>query len=280
MKRLCVIGDPVEHSKSPVIQTAMIRAAGLDLVYGKQRVAAGETQAWLERAKREGWAGFNATMPHKQALVKLVDELSDDAARIGAVNTVCIREGKAYGHNTDGAGLLRALRQAGMEPENRAVLVLGAGGAAKAVVYALLQAGAKAVMVANRTPDRAQRVCKELGDARLAACDFSADTLAVQGRGCELLVNCTSLGMTGTGTQFEDLSFLDQLPREAGVFDLIYSPARTALLERAEQLGLNTANGLDMLIWQGVYALELFADKRLDETALAAEARKALEGML
>ena len=151
MKRLCVIGDPVEHSKSPVIQTAMIRAADLDLVYGKQRVAAGETQAWLERAKREGWAGFNATMPHKQALVKLVDELSDDASRIGAVNTVCIRDGKVYGHNTDGAGFLRALCLAGMDPQDRCVLVLGAGGAAKAVVYALLQAGARKVVVANRT---------------------------------------------------------------------------------------------------------------------------------
>lgn len=280
MKRLCVIGDPVEHSKSPVIQTAMIRAAGLDMSYDAQWVTAGYTKAWLEYAKREGWAGFNATMPHKQALVKLVDELSDDAARIGAVNTVCIREGKAYGHNTDGAGFLRALRLAGMDPQDRCVLVLGAGGAAKAVVYALLRAGARKVVVANRTVKHAGALCSQLGIPGAMACGFSRETLYRWAAQSQLLINCTSLGMTGTDSQFEDLSFLDGLPRETGVFDLIYSPARTALLERAEQLGLNTANGLDMLIWQGVYALELFADKRLDETALAAEARKALEGML
>ena len=280
MKRLCVIGDPVEHSRSPVIQTAMIRAAGLDMTYGMQRVTAGQTGAWLERAKEEGWAGFNATMPHKQALVTLVDELSDDAARFGAVNTVCIREGRVYGHNTDGAGVLQALRQSDMDPADRRVLVLGAGGAARAVVSKLVQAGAARITVANRTPDRAREVCDGVGSPALCACGFEPETLQERARHSDLVINCTSLGMTGTGAQFEDLRFLEALPRDAGVFDLIYSPARTALLERAEQLGRNTANGLGMLIWQGVYALELFAGETLEEERLAAVARKALEGMI
>lgn len=280
MKRLCVIGDPVEHSRSPIIQTAMIRAAGLDMTYGMQRVTAGQTGAWLERAKEEGWAGFNATMPHKQALVTLVDELSDDAARFGAVNTVCIREGRVYGHNTDGAGVLQALRQSGMDPADRRVLVLGAGGAARAVVSKLVQAGAARITVANRTPDRAREVCDGVGSSALCACGFEPETLQERARHSDLVINCTSLGMTGTGAQFEGLRFLEALPRDAGVFDLIYSPARTALLERAEQLGRNTANGLGMLIWQGVYALELFAGETLEEERLAAVARKALEGMI
>ena len=274
MKKLCVIGDPIDHSLSPVIQNAMIAAAGLDVVYGACRVAGEDTARWLARAKEEDCAGFNATMPHKQTLVKLADELSADAARIGAVNTVCIRDGKVYGRNTDGEGFLRALREAGMEPSGRRVLVLGAGGAARAVVYKLVQAGAERVAVANRTVERAERLCAEFG---AVACDFAADTLARYAAQSDLVVNCTNLGMTGVAGQFEALNFLERLPAGAGVFDLIYSPRKTALLTRAERLGLQISNGLGMLIWQGVYALEQFAGKELDEAALAAAARAALE---
>ncbi|MBQ3135146.1 MAG: shikimate dehydrogenase [Oscillospiraceae bacterium] len=274
MKKLCVIGDPIHHSLSPVIQNAMIAAAGLDLTYGACRVAGEDTARWLTRAKTEGYAGFNATMPHKENLLTLVDELSVDAARIGAVNTVCIRDGKVYGCNTDAEGVLRALREAGMAPEGKRVLVLGAGGAARAVVYKLVQAGAARVVAANRTVERAERLCGEFG---AVACDFSADTLARYAAQSDLLVNCTNLGMTGVAGQFADLSFLEHLPAHAGVFDLIYSPRKTALLARAEQLGLQISNGLDMLIWQGVFALEHFANERLDEAALAAAARAALE---
>lgn len=274
MKKLCVIGDPIDHSLSPIIQNAMIGEAGLDFAYGACRVLGEETARWLTRAKTEGYAGFNATMPHKQALVKLADGLSNDAARIGAVNTVCIRDGRVYGHNTDGEGFLRALREADMEPAGKTVLVLGAGGAARAVVYKLIEAGAAHVVVANRTVARAEQLC---GEFAAAACDFAADTLARQAARSDLVVNCTNLGMTGVANQFADLSFLERLPAHAGVFDLIYSPRRTALLERAEQLGLQISNGLGMLIWQGVYALEHFAGEKLDEAALAAAARAALE---
>lgn len=277
MKKLCVIGDPIDHSLSPVIQNAMIAAAGLDFVYGAELVEKGYTKTWLDYAGQHGYAGFNATMPHKQTLVKLTDELSADAARIGAVNTVCIRDGKVYGRNTDGEGFLRALREAGMEPSGRRVLVLGAGGAARAVVYKLVQAGAERVAVANRTVERAERLCAEFG---AVACDFAADTLARYAAQSDLVVNCTNLGMTGVAGQFEELSFLERLPAGAGVFDLIYSPRKTALLTRAEQLGLQISNGLGMLIWQGVYALEQFAGKELDEAALAAAARAALEELV
>ncbi len=280
MRKLCVIGDPIAHSKSPVIQNAMLRAAGLEGEYTACRVAGTDTAGWLEQAKVEGYDGFNATMPHKQALVKLVDELSDDAARIGAVNTVCIREGKAYGYNTDGEGFLQALREADMDPAGKIVLVLGAGGAAKAVVYALLKAGAQKVAVANRTVKHAGGLCSQLGLPGTRACGFSRENLCRQASKSQLVVNCTSLGMTGTGADFADLSFLEQLSPGAGVFDLIYSPPCTPLLQRAQQLGLNTANGLGMLVWQAVFALEHFTQTKLDGAAMAAAARKALEESL
>ncbi len=277
MKKLCVIGDPIDHSLSPVIQNAMIAAAGLDYEYDAQLVTSGYAETWLEYAESKGYTGFNATMPHKQTLVKLVNELSDDAARIGAVNTVAIRDGNTYGYNTDADGFLQALRQAGMEPGGKAVLVLGAGGAAKAVVYALMKAGAQKVVVANRTVKNAGALCSQLGIPGVMTCGFSLDTLCRWAAESDLLVNCTNLGMTGVMGQFADLSFLEQLPAGAGVFDLIYSPRKTALLTRAEQLGLQTANGLGMLIWQGVYALEHFVGEKLDEAALERAARKALE---
>ena len=280
MRKLCVIGDPIAHSKSPVIQNAMLRAAGLEGEYTACRVAGTDTAGWLEQAKVEGYDGFNATMPHKENLVSLMDWLSEDARRLGAVNTVCIREGKACGYNTDGAGFLQALREADMDPTGKTVLVLGAGGAAKAVVAKLAQAGAADIAVANRTLSRAQQVCRVDGQAVAHPADFAPDTLCRLARDCGLVVNCTSLGMTGTQGNFADLSFLEQLSPGAGVFDLIYSPPCTPLLQRAQQLGLNTANGLGMLVWQAVFALEHFTQTKLDGAAMAAAARKALEESL
>jgi len=277
MRKLCVIGDPIAHSKSPIIQNAMIRAAGLDCVYDARRVAGRDTALWLEQAKAEGYGGFNATMPHKEQLVPLMDELSADAALYRSVNTVCIRGGKICGYNTDGDGFLQALREAGMDPAGRRVLVLGAGGAARAVAYKLVQGGADTLVVANRTPERAQALCAQLGVPGLTACGFSADTLKRHASQSQLVINCTSLGMTGTAGRFEELSFLQELKEGAGVFDLIYSPARTDMLARAEGLGIPAANGLGMLIWQAVFALEHFTQTKLDGRAMAAAARAALE---
>ena len=278
MRKLCVIGDPVEHSLSPLIQNAMIKAAGLDCTYGAQRVAGCDTAAWLLQAREEGYAGFNATMPHKEHLVPLMDELSEDAKLFQSVNTVCIRGNHIYGHSTDGEGFLQALRQAGMELEGKNVLVLGAGGAAKPVMYKLKQAGAVKIVVANRTPERAQALCKQVGEEGMDWCDFSRENLCRSAAQSRLVINCTSLGMTGTEGQFADLSFLQELKGEGGVFDLIYSPAQTKLLQTAQELGHKTANGLGMLIWQGIYSLEQFAQTQLDGAAMEAAARQALEG--
>lgn len=277
MKRLCVIGDPIEHSKSPLIQNAMIAAAGLPCTYTARRVPGDQTAAWLAQARAEGFAGFNATMPHKEHLAALADELSEDARKFQSVNTVCIKNDKIYGYNTDGDGFLQALRQAGLDPAGKQVLVLGAGGAAKAVVPKLLEGKADGVFVANRTLERAAALCAWDPEGRMAPADFAPDTLKRLAARCELAVNCTSLGMTGTAGQFDDLSFLEELRPGGGVFDLIYSPARTPLLERAEALGLTASNGLGMLVWQGVFALERFVGERLDRPVLAAAARRALE---
>lgn len=229
---------------------------------------AGDVRRWLECAKFAGYAGFNATMPHKEELLPLMDELDEDARLIGAVNTVCLRDGKAYGYNTDGAGFLRALADENITVEGRRVLVLGAGGAARAVCLKLAQAGAD-VTVCNRTVDKAAALCARMPE-RLHPAGFDRDTLHRAAAECALLVNCTSLGMAGAGGRFEDLSFLDALAPETPVCDLIYAPAETELLRQARERGHRTMNGMGLLVHQAVLALERFTGVPIDAAAMRA----------
>lgn len=277
-KKLCIIGDPVLHSKSPILQNAMLSALGLDYVYLCQKVERGQTAEWLRCAKFAGYAGFNATMPHKEALVPLMDELDPLAAKCGAVNTVAIREGKVCGFNTDGGGFLRALDDLGVDPAGKRVLLLGSGGAARAVSAALCMAGAK-VTVCNRTVAKAEALCEMYPQAMTPA-GFSAEELRREAEKADLLVNCTSLGMAGTESQFDDFSFLEALPRGAAVCDAIYAPAQTELLRRAANLGHPAMNGMGMLLHQAVLALEHFVGEEIDRSAALAAARKALEESL
>lgn len=277
--KLQVIGDPVLHSKSPLIHGAMLEALGLDVPYTAHVVRRGKLSEYLFWARENGVTGFNATMPHKEDLLPLLDEVDPAARTAGAVNTVCLRDGRWMGFNTDGAGAVEALRDGlDIDPAGLTVTLLGAGGAARAVALALSRAGAERVFVCNRTLSRAEALCSQDPLGRLAPAAFDADTLSGLAAGSQLLVNCTSLGMEGCPSQFESVSFLDALPADAGVFDLIYHPAKTELLAQAERRGLKTLNGLPMLVWQAVLALEHFLDRPLDRSAMAAVATNALRG--
>ena len=275
-KKLCVIGDPVLHSKSPLLQNAMLQALGLDYIYLCQPVKAGEAARWLEAAKIAGYAGFNATMPHKEDLLPLMDELDEDARLYRSVNTVCIKGDKVYGYNTDGRGFLQALLDAGFDPRGRRVVLLGAGGAAKAVALKLAQQVAASVTICNRTLEKAQALC-DRAPAVLSPAGFDLDTLRARAAGADLLVNCTSLGMAGAKGGFEDLSFLEALPAGAPVYDLIYAPAETALLARARALGHPAFNGLSMLLYQAVFALEHFTGVSIDAPAMVRRLTPLLE---
>lgn len=273
MSRLQVIGDPVLHSLSPLIHGAMLRELGLDVPYGAHVVKKGELPAYLEWAKGAGVLGFNATMPHKEDLIPLLDALDGDAALFGAVNTVCLRDGRSVGFNTDGAGCLAALKEAGLWPAEEIVL-LGAGGAAKAVALKLASAGAKQIWVCNRTFARGEALCA-LDPAGVLRSARWEELPRLCG-GADLLINCTNAGMEGS-PQFEDLSFVDALPAGAGVFDLIYHPAETELLSRARERGLKTCNGLPMLVHQAICALEYFLDRPLDRERMSRAVYAALK---
>lgn len=273
-KTLAVIGDPIEHSLSPVIQQAMLDELGLDCTYGRIRVQAGTVASWLPGTPAAGLAGFNATMPHKTDLVPLMDTLSDDARMYRSVNTVVIRDGGFHGYNTDGLGFLRSLQDEGIDPRGRRIAVLGAGGASRSVVLKLVAEGADLVTVCCRTPSKAAELAAASPRIALSAMG-RADTDALL-PSCDLLINCTPLGMQGVASDFEDFSFLDALPAAAPVCDVIYRPLKTALLREAEARGHAVSNGLGMLIHQAILALEHFSGTELNTAAMKNAVTRAL----
>lgn len=274
MKQLFVIGDPVAHSLSPLLHQAMIDQTGAAYRYDVRTVRPEELPAFVRWAKDGGCAGFNVTMPHKEAILPLLDEVDATAASCGAVNTVCIREGRAIGHNTDGTGFLDSLAGQGFYPQGRTVLLLGAGGAAKAVGHALATAGAGGIIVCARRLERAAALA-----AQLPGCGegivLAQDAIQQAASACDLLVNATPLGMAGSPA-FARLDFLQAMPPHAVVYDLVYHPRRTALLEAAARQGLRTVGGIDLLIRQAVRAFTFFTGETPDTAALYAALREPL----
>lgn len=274
-KKLCVIGDPVLHSKSPLIHNTMLQALGMDYIYLCQPVSRQKLVEWVYAAMVAGYAGFNATMPHKEELVLMMDELDEDARLCGAVNTVAIRNGRLLGYNTDGGGFVAMLSQNGISVIGKEIVLLGAGGAAKAVALKLARSGAKHITICNRTQEKAQAICEKCAE-KISAAGFTSEILKEQLSKADILVNCTSLGMEGTSGQFEEVSFLDALPADAVVCDLIYHPAETKLLAEARTRGHRAFNGLGMLMHQAILALEYMTDTRLDVASMV----KLLEEVL
>ena len=274
MKQLFVIGDPVAHSLSPLLHQAMLDQTGAAYRYDVRTVRPEELPAFVRWAKDGGCAGFNVTMPHKEAILPLLDEVDTTAASCGAVNTVCIREGRAIGHNTDGTGFLDSLAGQGFYPQGRTVLLLGAGGAAKAVGHALAAAGAGRVIVCARRLERAAALA-----AQLPGCGegivLAQDAIQQAASACDLLVNATPLGMAGSPA-FARLDFLQAMPPHAVVYDLVYHPRRTALLEAAARQGLRTVGGIDLLIRQAVRAFTFFTGETPDTAALYAALHEPL----
>ncbi|MBO9698001.1 MAG: shikimate dehydrogenase [Sphingopyxis sp.] len=244
-----VIGDPIAQSKSPLIHGFWLEALGMIGDYRRAHVKPEDLAAYIgERRTDPDWRGCNVTMPHKAAVMDLVDDPGDIRGTIGAMNTVVRREdGALIGTNTDAAGFYSPLAE--LDLEGAPVAVVGAGGAARAVLFALARAGAGHVTILNRSPLKAMGLLATFGlKGEVVALDAPLPPAA-------LLVNSSSLGMKGQPPLDLDLS---PLPDDAIVYDLVYSPLQTGLLKAAEARGLDTVDGLDMLIGQAALAFELF----------------------
>jgi shikimate dehydrogenase len=245
-----VIGDPVRHSLSPAIHNAAFRARGLDWVFVALPVAAGDVRRALDGVRAFGIDGLSVTMPHKQAVAAEVDELDADAAALGAVNCVWRKDGHLGGMNTDGPGFVASLADAGFAPAGRRCVVLGAGGAARAVVLALGRAGAAEVTVVNRTPERAETAAALVGDiGRVAPVEAVEEA--------ELIVNATSVGMGATVPGPGQLPLPGALLRpDHVVADLVVHPLDTPLLQLARSVGATAVDGAGMLVHQAALAFE------------------------
>ena len=268
-----VIGDPISHSLSPRLHGYWIDKYSINGEYNAYHVSPAELCVFIKSLRDNGISGVNITLPHKEEALKLVDEIDEKAKKIGAVNTIYFDKNKIIGSNTDGIGFLAHLKQTSRiwRAENGPAVVIGAGGAARAVLVSLLEDGVPEIRLINRTKKRAERLANDISDDRICIHDWDdrADAL----KNAALLVNVTTLGMTGQRPL--ELS-LENLPVNACVYDIVYSPLETNLLNKARIRGNETIDGLGMLLHQAVPGFSIWfgtdpeVDKGLKEYMLKA----------
>ena len=265
----CIIGWPVKHSRSPKLHGYWIKRYGIDGDYRFEEVPPESFPAFLEKLAENGYAGANVTLPHKEKALELT-EPDARAVAVGASNTLWLDKGRLRSTNTDVEGFVGSLDAAapGWDARLPSVVVLGAGGAGRAVVYGLIERGIKTIHVVNRTYDRAVEFRERFGSSVHPVRWENLDSVL---DGSDLLVNSTSLGMKGQPPLELDLA---RMRKGAVVADIVYVPLRTPLLQAAEAQGFKTANGLDMLLYQAVRGFELWFGVRPEVTA---EQRAMLE---
>lgn len=258
MIRACVIGWPIAHSRSPLIHGYWLRSMGIDGAYGKVPVEPGRLADFIAALGTNGYAGCNVTLPHKEEVFRLVTVADEQTARLGSLNTVYREDGRTFGMSTDGFGFMANLRSTlpGLDLRNRKAVILGAGGSAAVIAGVLQDEGMAEIAVANRSPARAQALADRFGSA-IKPVDWErrASSLAE----ATLLVNTTSLGMSGQPPLAIDLS---ALPPEAAVADIVYTPLVTDLLMAARQRGHAIVPGLGMLLHQAVPGFEKWFGQR------------------
>lgn len=248
-----VMGWPIEHSLSPQMHNAAFEALDMNCCYVPLPVDPALLPQAVEGLRALDFVGCNVTVPHKQGVWACLDEVSENAQAVGAVNTLIRRGDEWYGDNSDIPGFLMSLQEENFDPDGKQAVILGAGGAARGVVYALLQAGAS-VAILNRTLSRAEALADELRqwvpEATLETRPLDTNELAKEAAEADLLVNATTLGMwpkTGVSPWPKELTF----PSHLTVFDLVYNPLETRFLAQAKAAGATTIGGLKMLVYQG-----------------------------
>ncbi len=274
-----VIGDPIEHTMSPTMHNAAYAETGVDFVYAAFRVAADDLGEAIRGMRALGIKGLNVTIPHKVAVMEFLDKLDPLAEKIGAVNTIVNDGGVLTGFNTDAEGAMRALAERGIEIDGRKIVVLGAGGASRAVSLALADGGGRLTILNRREElDWAEALAGRLSSlfgGDIPALELTGDNLAAALDGADLLVNTTSVGMSPQA---------ERTPVDAGllhaglaVFDIVYNPLKTRLAQDAEAAGARTVSGIEMLAWQGALAFEKWTGKPAPVRLMRDEAVRLME---
>jgi len=276
-----LIGNPVEHTMSPVMHNAAYRQMGLDYVYIPFRVRAEELGKAIDGMRAFNIRGLNVTIPHKVAIIPFLDKLDPLAKKIGAVNTIVNDNGVLTGYNTDATGFLRALTEKGIEVRGKKAMILGAGGASRAVSLILADSGAERLIILNRAQelDWAYELAGNIShlynmDAKAGQLNRESLDSVMERIDVSILVNATSVGMTPdvNNTPID----ADLLHPGLAVFDVVYNPLKTRLLKEAEAAGARTVSGIEMLVWQGVLAFEKWTDHEPPPDLMRQEAIRLL----
>ena len=260
-KMYAVIGDPIAQSLSPQLHNGLFEANGIDAIYFPVEVKSEDLEKLVQGFRLMNFGGFNITKPHKLDIMKYLDELDPLAKKIGAVNTVVYRDKKMIGYNTDGFGFIKSIEKklGGKSKEELTILILGCGGAVKSVAMALADWGIKKVIIANRTMNKATELTRQINEnwpEKAQAISMEESGLQKVLNDSDLIVNGTSLGMNDAPERTPIAKEL--LKKDIFVYDMIYSPPMTKLLKDAKVVGAQTENGLEMLLYQGLLAFELW----------------------
>lgn len=277
-QQLAVIGDPADHSFSPVMHNFISGYMGKDYTYSAFTVKSENLGDAISGMRAMGFRGMNVTAPHKIEVMQYLDEISPEAKLLGSVNTIVNNNGHLIGYNTDSEGFYMSLQNAGIPTENKDILVMGCGGVVIPALVRIIKSNPKSITLVNRTKSKAEKLAKDIFDIT----GFGIKT-TVENDTFDLIINTTSAGM---GKQIDTLPW-DSIPEFSGTdfitekssaVDMIYNPERTKFLKLAEEKGAKVINGLDMLIYQGILAYELFTDTKLPDN-IAELLRKEVFGL-
>ena len=282
-QRLGIIGYPIGHSISPIFQQAGLDHLGIDATYEKWEVTPEGVGDFVAGLRAPGTLGLNIPVPHKQAVIPFLDEVDEWATAAGAVNTIVNHDGHLTGHNTDGPGFLRALLvETGYDPSRTRALILGAGGAARGILLALIRGGVDSLVIANRTLERAETLAQLSSDNGVGseAISLSGDALTEAAASADLIVNCTTMGMSHGPDEHGSPISAAQIPATAIVNDVVYTPLLTPILKEAAAAGATALGGLHMLVYQGVLSFQMWTgvDAPVDVMLAAATAEMTSRG--
>jgi shikimate dehydrogenase len=278
-KLVGLIGYRLKHSISPIFQQAAFDYLGLDIRYEVWETAKDELPEVVKGIRDASKLGANVTIPYKEAALPLLDDVDSDARRIGAVNTIVNRGDKLIGYNTDSSGFLKALLEdGGFSPRNKRAVLLGAGGAARAVGFALVGVGVKSLVILNRTQSRGEALAWDLkvSDTEVVALSWKDGKTLTALAECNLLVNCTSVGMKDSAGEGRSPIGIGLIPKRALVYDVVYNPIETPLISAAKKAGARTLGGLPMLVYQGAASFELWTGKSAPIDMMMRVAKRAL----
>lgn len=273
-KWFAVIGDPIAQSKSPNMHHAWYEETGVDAAYIPLHVKEGNLKQAVQSLRLLGASGWNVTIPHKQSIIPFLDELDELARKMGAVNTVVrLKDGRLKGYNTDGPGFVKSLEEAiGTQHRKQRLLLIGAGGAARGIAFALQQAGYTSITIANRTIGNAEAIIQEMGEGQAVSLEEAESTLDTY----KIFVQTTPAGMS-TGN-FNLPFSLEKFPAGAIAADIVYNPLMTPFLLAAEEKGAKIVNGLGMFVHQGAIAYQYWLGEYPNTNGMIARLTEQLGG--